>query len=275
MSESLWIEPAIELFHWNPRVPVLRGRIGRRIPVKRRPNNFGDLLGPLIANELLSRKGISNGASPYSARLFTVGSVLHFARTGDTVWGSGRNGKIADAKHQFEKLDVRAVRGPLTRKYLESRGLSVPAVYGDPALLLPELFPVLNSWRSEKVRDVVIVPNLNDSRSMKMPHLNPRSELWTCLETIARSEFVVASSLHAVIVAEALGIPARLVRPSLESSFKYDDYFLGTGRVAVEPADTFEQALVDGPTYAAAPLEWESAELLASFPFDLWQRTPG
>lgn len=34
-------------------------------------------------------------------------------------------------------LDIRSVRGPVTRNILMDLGYDVPSVYGDPAILLP------------------------------------------------------------------------------------------------------------------------------------------
>ena len=39
--------------------------------------------------------------------------------------------------------------------------------------------------------------------------VNPLAPLWEVIRHIAQSEFVVASSLHGIIVAEALGVPVR------------------------------------------------------------------
>ena len=47
-----------------------------------------------------------------SLRLFAIGSVLHNARDGETVWGSGINAKIPEAQHRFRRLDVRGIRDP-------------------------------------------------------------------------------------------------------------------------------------------------------------------
>lgn len=41
-------------------------------------------------------------------------------------------------------LQVVCVRGPLSRKYLMERRIACPAVYGDPALLLPCVLPPLS-----------------------------------------------------------------------------------------------------------------------------------
>lgn len=261
----------VEVFHWNPRRRLLEGRLARFTPRVRLLNNFGDLLGPLIVGRILERAGIDARTAPRATRLFTVGSVLHFAQSGDVVWGSGVNGKIAEGEHRFESLDVRAVRGPLTRAFLMARGIQVPEVFGDPALLIPQLFPRLVEAASEKIHEITVVPNLND-----MGHfgngpdvLNPRTPVNKCLLRIAKSRFVVGTSLHGIVVAEAFGIPARLIRSSTENPFKYADYYAGTGRSEYAAASSVADARARG---GEAPLVWSASTLLSAFPFDLWER---
>jgi pyruvyltransferase len=102
--------------------------------------------------------------------------------------------------------------------------------------------------------------------------LSPRAPLARVLRGIAHSELVVGSSLHGVIVAEALGVPARAVRSHAEPSLKYEDYFLATGRDPDEVvAGSVEEARERG---GAPPPAWDPAPLLASFPADLWTGAP-
>lgn len=263
------IKPQVEVFSWNPKRRVLPSRLGRLLPFRRRVNNFGDLLGPLIVERLLLKSGLDPLSPARSARLLTVGSVLHHARTGDIIWGSGMNGKVDPARHTFVNLDVRAVRGPLTRDYLLERGLYVPEVYGDPALLAPLLMKDLTSWSHETKYDVTVVPNLNDlDHYQDTPHvLDPTAPLRRCLRRIARSRLVVGSSLHALVIADALGIPARGIRSQSEDTFKYHDYYKGTGRSGVL-ADSVAEAMDMG---GAPPIEtWSSDRLIDAFPFELW-----
>ena len=260
----------VRVFEWNPSRPVLPGRLGRRLPLRRPVNNFGDLLGPLVVQRLLRARGIDPGRSRTTGTLFSVGSVLHFAITGDVVWGTGRNGKEGDAAHDFTSLDVRAVRGPLTRDFLRARGIEVPEVYGDPALLLPGLMPELVAASKDKQHAVTIVPNLNDMRRERLrgPQvLDPTSPVLTCLNRIAQSALVVGSSLHGIVVAEALGIPARLVVSGSENVFKYDDYYRGTGRTNYTAAETNAAAIAMG---GETGLDWSPDPLLEAFPADLW-----
>lgn len=261
----------IDVYHWNPVRPRYRGPIGRRLPYRRPVNNFGDLLGPLVVAGVREREGIVGSAPRRSAQLLSIGSIIHFALPGAVVWGSGVNGKVPpDAHDHLRDLDIRAVRGPGTREFLTARGFAVPEVYGDPALLLPIIRPDLVGL--PKRHDVTIVPNLNDLRHHRARHvLDPRRPLEECLATIAASRLVVGSSLHGIVVAEALGVPARLVQSSNESLFKYEDYFHGTGRAEVRAAASVQEAIrMDGET----PPEWDPGPLLEAFPRDLWEPRP-
>ena len=114
----------VRVVHWNPRERPGRGRRTSWSRLGRRRNNFGDLLGPVVVSALADALPTTRRAQ----RLLTVGSILHFARDGDVVWGSGVNGKIPQELHRFRHLDIRAVRGPKTKAVLEERGLAVPAV---------------------------------------------------------------------------------------------------------------------------------------------------
>ena len=80
--------------------------------------NIGDYLAFETVNFLLNLKD-KHPLDIKTGKILSIGSVLHFAENGDTVWGTGRNGKIAEDKHIFSALDVRAVRGPKTKEYLE------------------------------------------------------------------------------------------------------------------------------------------------------------
>ena len=265
----------VELFTWNPRTPLTHGRVARRLPLGRRINNFGDLLGPLIVNGVRAQLGLSQARPVRSTRLFTVGSVIHYASAGDTIWGSGVNGHWLSAQYSTQ-LDIRALRGPLTRQFLLERRLTdIPEVYGDPALLLPMVRPDL--LKIPTTIPITLVANINEpddlalaGSSHEVVVLDPRSPLEVCLRTIAGSRLVVGTSLHAIIVAEALGVGARMLRPRREGEFKYRDYYGGTGR-NFTPAESVAQAIDMG---SDAPPQWDSSRLLAAFPRDLWA-TPG
>lgn len=247
----------VDIAAWNP----VRGsdRWGRPVLLARPVRNFGDLLGPVIVRELVAQLGLA--AASDRRRLLAVGSVLHFGRPGDVVWGAGRNLKAGAPP---DGLDVRAVRGPRT-------AADYPGVVvgGDPALLLGGLRPDLLVDPARR-SGIVVVPNLNElvHVSDRRAVLSPRAPLARVLRAVARSALVVGSSLHGVIVAEALGVPARAVRTTAEPAFKYEDYYLATGRDPEQVvAGTVEEALERG---GAPGPEWDPRPLLGAFPTDLW-----
>ncbi|GEL95185.1 polysaccharide pyruvyl transferase family protein [Cellulomonas composti] len=264
----------VDAFQWNPLRPDPTSATPRLL------NNFGDLLGPLVVELELAR--IAPGAAtslPPERRVVSVGSVMHLARPRDVIWGTGINGKVSNASvHGKRLLDVRAVRGPWSAAYMTARGIEVPAVYGDPALLLPELMPELRDWATAHRTDVLVAPNFNDLAEAvadSYPVLVPTNPLRTVLRTIAQSRFVVGSSLHAVVIADALGIDARFVASANESTFKYRDYLAGTGRPFTRIAPDVATALAWGPH---EPLRIDLDRLAAAFPRDVWElglRTTG
>lgn len=264
----------VEAFAWNPRT-ALSLPLLRRFRVGPRTNNFGDLVGPVVVELMRSRLGLSDLASANRpTRLFSVGSILHFADEGDVVWGSGVNGKIGADRYRWRTLDIRAVRGPLTRAWIADRtGQDVPAVYGDPALLLFELgFP---APVRETSRAVTYIPNLNDfGAEAPVAAVSPRSPLPHVLQQIAASEVVVTSSLHALVFSEMLGVPVALIKPSVESAFKYEDYARGTGRDEIPMFESFASALTHVTTSVHRdenPLSsWSSEPLRAAFPADVF-----
>jgi pyruvyltransferase len=257
----------VEVVHWNPQRPIMRGPLGRLLPIRRPVDNFGDLLGPVIVSELVKRQSLREPDE--SRRLLGVGSIMRLSRDGDTVWGTGVNGKSLHQPWTTRSLDVRAVRGPLTRAFLVEKGFEVPEVYGDPGLLVGHLWS-----RDELAADYprtphVVVPNFHDMRGMRATGnvVSPQDPLFSVIGRIAAADFVVGSSLHAVIIAESLGIPARLFQSSTEPPFKYEDYYRGTGRTSFEIAASPAAALELG----GEPFDgWDPSALLAAFPADLW-----
>lgn len=252
--------PHVELFSWRPDDGTI---------------NFGDYLSIVIVDQCLRRFGYTLADEvPYNARLFAIGSILHYARNDDVIWGSGLNGRPGqdDLNRRVQRLDVRAVRGPRTQEILRRRGLSVPDVFGDPALLLPQLFP--GRFQRRQNRPWIFVPNLHDLGLLDHAAENVVSPLgsWNGrVEAILEAELVLASSLHGIIVAEAYGIPARYVRLSnAESEFKYRDYYEGTGRFDVAFAGSIDEGRDMG---GAEPLSFDAQPLMDAFPIDLWNGT--
>jgi len=250
--------PTAQLFHWRPA----NGNI-----------NFGDFLSQIVVELVLASRGYTlSDETPQAFKLFAIGSILHFASDGAVVWGSGINGKMPVERHSFSRLDVRAVRGPLTREFLMRRNIAVPEVYGDPGLLLPTLAP--QRFKRTDTMGAGFVPNLNDLPEIDshdlggLPIISPLQSWNRCVEAILRHNFILSSSLHGLVIAESYGIPARFVRLSeTENLFKYQDYYAGTGRSTFTFASSVAEGLEMG---GEAPPVFDPTALIAAFPFDLW-----
>lgn len=259
--------------------------------------NFGDELGPVVVAALAGASiPVVNGASENAAtpsaggHLLALGSILHLAGPRDVVWGSGINptrlpefaglrltGKRWRQQRLFRSLSFRAVRGPLTARLLTQRfGIETPRVFGDPALLLPRLVPGVRA----PVRRYGVIPHYRDAESFTgQAHVTSVLAPWReTLAFILGCELVIASSLHALIVAEAYGVPARWLRhedlPSTrtEAAFKYNDYYASTGRAPDQHAPTIERALTAG---GLPPISgFDAAALDAAFPRECFAVTP-
>ena len=265
-ARSAWPKmpyPTVELSYWMPDGPG-------------KPVNFGDELSCTIVELMLARRGATLLDSvPHRRQLLAVGSVLHMAREGATVWGTGLHGSMPERAHRYDRLDIRAVRGPVTQRFLRERGIDAPSVFGDPALLLPVLTG--DRFKPSGEYAVGLVPNLHDMeflRTSRMRERHPDIRVIDPLRSwdvvvgeITRCRLIIASSLHGLMTAEAFGIPARYVRlTEHEAKLKYYDYYNGTGR-RLAYSTSIEAALQDGGT----PFDgYDTAPLMRAFPYDLW-----
>ncbi|MBL5824660.1 polysaccharide pyruvyl transferase family protein [Serratia fonticola] len=239
-------------------------------------HNAGDHLAKIIVKQMLTLKDKEILEKKTNKnKLLSIGSVMHFAKTGDSIWGTGINGKVNEALLRFSSLDVRAVRGPLTREFLLNRGIFVPEIYGDPGLLLPFFFSKeLLTKDMECSKDFIVIPHMNedfdDYKEYKEYVCSPRQGAISFTRNIVSSKFVISGSLHGVIIAEAYGIPAIFLdNNSGESRFKYDDYYYGSGRSHYPIAKSVKEALSMTP---AETIDFKKVvlPLMSAFPYDLW-----
>lgn len=234
--------------------------------------NLGDLLSPVIVDYMLAQKGISRNVEVSQRRHFySIGSILTAGQQDATVWGSGILNASLTYRLENRKLDIRSVRGPLTRVVLMDYGYSVPEVYGDPAILLPEVYHP--SVGRPKFR-LGVVLHKDDSFHQKISSAHcinisiRTSDYKDFVNQLVNAEMIVSSSLHGIILAEAYGVKAILLRPQVDM-FKYYDYYYSTGRQTFPIADTPEEAL--NMTPAELPdFTGIRKQLKEAFPFDLF-----
>ncbi|MFW0184670.1 polysaccharide pyruvyl transferase family protein [Rothia sp. CCM 9418] len=259
----------VNVLRWNPpRAVKLRPqrffRWTKKLPFAPRINNVGDIAGVDVVR-YLHRELAGGHNSKVRTNLGAIGSIIHMLPAGTVVWGPGVNGKHLDLSLP-KNLDIRAVRGPRTREYLMNLGYQVPEIFGDPGLLLPH---ITGDKKLSPTREITIIANLNDTRFINDERsLSALCSLDDFVTGIRRSEFIIASSLHGIIFADAYGIPVCPLVTEAEPLFKYLDYFEGTGRFDIKFAHSVEEALRIGPV---PKITWDEKPLLQAFPSELWK----
>ena len=252
-------EEGLPLYYWQQKAFV----------------NFGDYISLKLVERIVDQpvQAYRRDTKNPRQKLLAVGSILLFAAEGDVIWGTGTNGKVTDrGAYLFNHLDVRAVRGPLTREFLwNTFKIKVPEVYGDPALLLPYFFPEFKKSATPEY-EYIVIPHYSEKTIFpkeENEHVVYPTDPWDeVIRKIVNSQFVISSSLHGIIIAEAYGIPARWLRVTEgEPELKYHDYYLGTGRKDFKYATSVEEALKMG---GESPCICDLEKLYQSFPFEFW-----
>lgn len=253
--------------------------------------NWGDDINYHLLKYLTKREIVIYFDSPFAmalkmANYLCIGSTLNYLSTRETiVWGAGVLDPGLDMRE--EPAHVTAVRGPLSRDYLLSRGISCPEIYGDPALLLPYFYqPALSN---PKLPDkTCVVPHYADQGSPILDAIRRNHPdlaflniahygKWTSfIDQIRGHSAVLSSSLHALIVAEAYGIPNYWISVSdnvIGRGFKFLDYFASIGKSITEP---FVLDAASNPAELVAAHRWSAGridlkKLLAACPFEIKQ----
>lgn len=124
--------------------------------------------------------------------------------------------------------DVRCVRGPLTAEVL---GLDPDRVAIDPAVMVSDMPEFRNL---PKIYEALFVPHWQSAihgvwsavaRAAQISYVSPCGEAKSVIRAIAQSKLVIAESMHAAIVADALRVPWIAVKTRHEThSFKWRDW---------------------------------------------------
>jgi len=236
--------------------------------------NFGDVLSDVIVAKILSDRGHSIREGIHKpTRLMAIGSMIDLAQDDAVVWGTGRL-DIKKSK-SYRNLDIRAVRGNLTKIHLERMNFTVPNVTGDPGLLVPQLFPGL--FKKNPIYPYVIIPHWVDypkvNRSYAGHVISPLLPWNHVISEMLKGERVISSSLHGIILAQAFDVPVTFVLSSSQPIYKYEDYFQGVGQVNIKDymSVNFKEGITN--TSKILPkLKYDTKPLLDAFPIDIWEK---
>ncbi len=189
--------------------------------------NFGDSLTP----ELFSKFGkTAINTKAEKASYVGVGSILHLLPKtySGTILGSGC---IRNENYALKYAKFAFVRGEFTKKAL---CLPSSTETGDLGLLAPHLL----TSRDIKRFDIGLIPHYVDKKhewirqatdylGSKGTLIDVQASAEDVINQIHQCDFIISSSLHGLIVADALGIPNIWLKLSDKVSggrFKFDDY---------------------------------------------------
>lgn len=249
------------------------------------PQNFGDDINfPLL--EALTGKKVTqldhHFFHKYRIHMLCIGSIIDdYSTSKSIIWGAG---VMNEYSHMSVKpLMVCAVRGKLSKQYLEHHGISCPSIFGDPALLLPYIYdnPVLKEYEIGIIPHVVDydLPHIQAFRKkhpeIKFIRLDRYKHWQDVIDQIRSCKFIVSSSLHGLIVSDAYKIPnvhALFSNSVKGGEFKFQDYYSGVDRKYEAPLD-FTKTIDLGNIFHYfnnyVPIQFDPKPLLQSFPFRL------
>lgn len=278
--------------------------------------NLGDLLSPLIVAALTGRRVRFVPSTWPGPRLAALGTIGQKQRLGTAhLWGTGFAGTGAGFHvargwrcPRLTRLLPHALRGPFSAAMLRAAGLDPPAVFGDPAILLPRLRPAPPGPRRHALgvflhitetdreapdagprpefRRYQVPPGLARAVLVRPMHVAASLEgIAARLEELLACERVLSTSLHALVLAEAYGIPCAVfdVHPgpsgrmapdddALPLDHRMRDVYAGAGARAVPVFRTERHRETDWEAAIRfidahwAPLRLDADALLEAFP---------
>lgn len=198
--------------------------------------NLGDRLSPIIIEYVTGIKPKWVPGDEPCRKLLALGSILEHAKENDILWGTGTKFRITIPELRTPPL---AVRGPRTAECIGPHSTNV---FGDPGILLPEIFTPVTQAEDK----IVFIPHYVDfsivkNALQKHHHIFKDSLLvdvvnesfQSVVDKIGRAKLVVSSSLHGLIFAEAYQKPAAWLKVTdriIGGNFKFNDYYEGTSR---------------------------------------------
>lgn len=198
--------------------------------------NFGDEMSPILVNKITKREIIRSPGNSNELSLIAIGSYIQTAKDNDIIWGSGI--RTIDQPCNYKKLNVRAVRGPITKRYLERKNIYVPDVFGDPALLYTKFFDISKDIEYEGKIGFIphyttlekYINSYNLSSNIKI--ISPLDNLNTILSRIKACSYIISSSLHGLIMSDSFNVPNYWLYDYIldEGILKFEDYFASQNR---------------------------------------------
>jgi pyruvyltransferase len=245
--------------------------------------NLGDYLSQIVCEYMLSLEGLSLSSVSRKeyTHLMAIGSLLGGRGYFDaTVWGTGVRSfsevAFLGINKRIQKLDIRAVRGPITRQIMMQAGhYDCPEIFGDPAVLMPIIYPKKKEKISGRIGLVAHFINpieIPESCRNNIISIDVKTKNYkSFIDSIVTCEKVISASLHGIILAEAYGIPAIFLNINRDTELlKYYDWYFSSNRKYVKIASSIDEA-VSMDCLPLPDLNSMRTNLMNSFPYDLWK----
>ena len=220
--------------------------------------NMGDLLNVLLVKEYFGLEmkrhtpltaqlsGIGSGLGqftipknnlPLAVAERIIGAILPTVH----IWGTGFIEDKEWGDFYRKNMIFDAVRGELTKKKVEAiLGHEIQTTLGDAGVLAPKL--VKEGIEKQKKYKVSIIPHFKEqdhpifkqiADKFEGSHIiDLKDEPHQVIREIAQSEYILSSSLHGLVVADAFYIPNYHIVATdrlLGDGFKFDDYYSAYG----------------------------------------------
>lgn len=219
-------------------------------------NNFGDNLNYHIIKNVSGKEPVLTHDKNEN-HYIVCGSIITEATINSTIWGAG-------FANQGESIDpgvnVVAVRGMLSKACIGKEVLTA-----DPALLMPMFY---NSKKEKKYK-IGIIPHWKDVEKVcllgKHHIINPLKPVTEVIDDILSCEFIISSSLHGLILADAYGTPNEWIDFGTDiggDGFKFYDYYSTTNSPKTKPVTNIEDA-----NFTISDYKFNLTEFLNSCPF--------
>lgn len=209
-------------------------------------DNFGDLIMPYLLEKINKNKNEYNFdfTENKNPKILGIGSIMRLANEKTIVCGSG----VRNINQQLNYTNALFVRGPHTRNLLLNKGVYVPPIYGDCALLLPDFYKP----KLKKTYKLGIIPHYVDFNKVKNLYGNnpniliinvKEKNIEKTVNEILSCEKIVSSSLHGLIISDAYNIPNKWIRFSNNingDNIKFHDYFKSVNRNDIIPINNLD-----------------------------------
>lgn len=191
---------------------------------------FARMIRAMVKGKSYKLPSFDGYVLPWQKSLFAIGSILDGSSYKTLIWGSG----FREYNSKFRGGRIYAVRGYLTLNLLPDNINKKNIALGDIALLLPLVY----SPQPTNRKLISIVPHFVEYEYFKSKYgkaysiVDVRTTNVECvIDQICNSRFILSTSLHGIIVAQAYRIPALWIRKGWinSSDFKFHDYFSAVG----------------------------------------------